>query len=166
MAKSNGFASAQLLGIIAVLGIISLMAIYTVTGMTNSNYEKKYQINLQTMKQAAKSYLDKSSVKITDGEKKIFTIKTLKDAGIMAEVLDPKNNNECDGYVTVTSNNGEYLFMPYLKCQGNYISNDYVEVDTIKPVLALVGNSKITINKGESYSDEGATAIDDVDGDK
>ena len=37
-------------------------------------------------------------------------------------------------------------------------------VDIIKPVLTLVGASEITVEVGESYVDEGATAIDNVDG--
>ena len=36
--------------------------------------------------------------------------------------------------------------------------------DTILPVITLIGESTVTINVGESYSDEGAIANDDVDG--
>ncbi|MGB8815951.1 MAG: immunoglobulin-like domain-containing protein, partial [Minisyncoccia bacterium] len=36
--------------------------------------------------------------------------------------------------------------------------------DHIKPIISLVGSSTITINQGSSYSDSGATAIDNVDG--
>ena len=41
----------------------------------------------------------------------------------------------------------------------------YVIKDTVKPVITLLGNSNVTINKGEEYSDSGATASDNVDGD-
>ncbi|MCF7843914.1 DUF5011 domain-containing protein, partial [Candidatus Gracilibacteria bacterium] len=37
--------------------------------------------------------------------------------------------------------------------------------DTIAPVISIIGNTSISINVGTSYSDEGATATDDVDGD-
>ena len=39
-----------------------------------------------------------------------------------------------------------------------------VSDDAVPPVITLVGESEITINVGEVYEDEGATAIDDVDG--
>jgi hypothetical protein len=38
--------------------------------------------------------------------------------------------------------------------------------DQTKPIISLTGNSSITLNIGDSYSDQGATAIDNVDGDK
>jgi hypothetical protein len=33
--------------------------------------------------------------------------------------------------------------------------------DTTKPVITLVGNAEVTINEGEVYTDQGATALDD-----
>ena len=38
-------------------------------------------------------------------------------------------------------------------------------IDTIKPVITLVGEATVTLTVGDSYSDAGATASDDVDGD-
>lgn len=37
--------------------------------------------------------------------------------------------------------------------------------DVIKPVITLVGDASVTVNRGENYSDAGATALDDRDGD-
>ncbi|MDO8529001.1 MAG: DUF5011 domain-containing protein [Nanoarchaeota archaeon] len=37
--------------------------------------------------------------------------------------------------------------------------------DTIAPVITLIGSAAVTINVGDFYTDEGATATDDVDGD-
>lgn len=39
------------------------------------------------------------------------------------------------------------------------------ETDTTKPIITLVGNANVTITVGGSYSDAGATANDNVDGD-
>ena len=38
-------------------------------------------------------------------------------------------------------------------------------VDTVPPVITLTGSNSLTIFQGSSYSDSGATAIDNVDGD-
>lgn len=49
------------------------------------------------------------------------------------------------------------------------ISQRIVEVlpagDTTKPIIRLNGEAILSINEGDAYSDAGATAIDDVDGD-
>ena len=37
--------------------------------------------------------------------------------------------------------------------------------DTVKPVIALTGDATVTVEAGGSYSDDGATASDDSDGD-
>ncbi|MBU2997464.1 DUF5011 domain-containing protein [Cellulophaga baltica] len=39
------------------------------------------------------------------------------------------------------------------------------EADTTAPVITLIGSNYKTITAGDSYTDQGATAIDDVDGD-
>ncbi len=38
------------------------------------------------------------------------------------------------------------------------------KVDTTKPVITLLGNTPVTLNVDDTYTDAGATAIDDVDG--
>jgi hypothetical protein len=38
-------------------------------------------------------------------------------------------------------------------------------VDTNPPVITLIGSPTVNINVGDTYNDEGATALDDVDGD-
>ena len=37
--------------------------------------------------------------------------------------------------------------------------------DTTPPVISILGTNPVNVNKGDTYSDEGATATDDVDGD-
>ncbi len=41
----------------------------------------------------------------------------------------------------------------------------YTPADIIKPVITLLGDSEVTITVGDTYTDAGATALDDVDGD-
>lgn len=56
-------------------------------------------------------------------------------------------------------------------CGGGSSSADDVDTggggatDTVAPVITLNGNSTVTITQGDSYSEAGATASDDVDGD-
>lgn len=39
------------------------------------------------------------------------------------------------------------------------------EKDETPPVITLIGDTLINVDKGTTYTDQGATAIDDVDGD-
>lgn len=54
-------------------------------------------------------------------------------------------------------------------CGGaNDISNNAFTIrgpDTTKPVITVVGMNPVTVEAGSSYTDAGATALDDVDGD-
>ncbi len=45
------------------------------------------------------------------------------------------------------------------------LAQTVVASDTTKPVIALLGNASVTVEAGASYTDAGATASDDVDGD-
>ncbi len=38
-------------------------------------------------------------------------------------------------------------------------------IDSVKPIISLLGNANITLTVGDTYTDAGATATDDVDGD-
>lgn len=42
---------------------------------------------------------------------------------------------------------------------------DYFNIDLTAPIITLVGDSAITVTEGETYTDQGATAADEVDGD-
>ncbi|MFA5409286.1 MAG: immunoglobulin-like domain-containing protein, partial [Bacilli bacterium] len=45
-----------------------------------------------------------------------------------------------------------------------YVLMDVVNVDKVKPTIAIIGDSTVNVEKGSPYSDLGATASDDVDG--
>ncbi len=70
------------------------------------------------------------------------------------------NNDSSDG------DNGKLNCTPpkILNATGDACIDPAIQ-DTTPPVITLVGASTITLNVGDSYSDAGATALDDVDGD-
>jgi len=41
---------------------------------------------------------------------------------------------------------------------------EYFAADVTAPVITLIGDASITITAGDSYNDQGATAVDDIDG--
>ena len=63
---------------------------------------------------------------------------------------------------------GEYtLTYSATDTAGNNASETRVVTvqDTISPVVTVLGELEVSINEGESWSDQGATAVDTVDGD-
>ena len=57
-----------------------------------------------------------------------------------------------------------YLFLAItFACSSGDDSSD--NNDTTSPVITLIGSANVLVTQGESYVDEGARAIDDVDGD-
>jgi len=57
-----------------------------------------------------------------------------------------------------------YLFLTVLivACSGDDSNNAN---DTTPPVISLIGSANISVNQGDNFIDEGATATDNVDGD-
>lgn len=53
----------------------------------------------------------------------IIKLNNLVKNGYIKKVVDPKNNNECSGYVIYNGQNKEYK--TYLSCPGNYQTSDY-----------------------------------------
>ena len=108
-----------------------------------------------------------TTVTLTEGE-------TYIDAG--ATALDNK-----DGVITSniiidnavdTTQSGEYHLKYNVKDSSNNSATEVIRTvlvlvapDTIPPIITLNGEQSITITKGESYSDAGATALDNKDGD-
>ncbi|HHT37918.1 MAG TPA: DUF5011 domain-containing protein, partial [Mollicutes bacterium] len=74
--------------------------------------------------------------------------------------------NEGTIYSPVGITGSYYLWAMASDSEGNktVISSNIFNLDNTKPVITLNGESNITINKGSTYSDAGATATDDHSG--
>ena len=48
---------------------------------------------------------------------------------------------------------------------GTYASPVEIKMDSVAPVLTLLGQSEVRIDQGLTYTDDGASAVDNVDGD-
>jgi len=72
----------------------------------------------------------------------------------VAEICDDGIDNDCDGKVDAEDED----------CQID-TGQTGVNTDTTPPVITLLGDATVNINVGDTYTDDGATALDDVDGD-
>lgn len=101
--------------------VILIILIVIIAGCSNkkSGYGS---IEDKMIKAAASYYANrKNGLPKIDGDTVDVDINTLIEAKLLKEVKDPKDkNNTCSGHVTVTNVDGEYDYMPYLYCEGNY----------------------------------------------
>lgn len=101
-----------------VLIIIVLIIVNSCSGSGNS-YEKIEE----KMVNAAKEYYSTRKSRLPKEEDSTIkvTIGTLIDEELLKEIKDPKNKSQtCEGYVEVKRVDGNYSYIPFLTCKGNY----------------------------------------------
>ena len=88
-------------------------------------------------------------------------------AKVLVDDIDKSSNIKIDASALDISKLGEYKVKYYIFIDKlEYVSYRIVKVvDNINPIITLKGNSKIEVLLNEEYIDEGATALDNYDGD-
>lgn len=149
-------------------------AVYT---QTIGTYERIYQVRDSSGNVASAV----RSVTVYDGDSPVITL--LGSSPLSIEVGLPFNDPGASAYdrqdgdltdaITVTGGVNTSLLGSYeliytvADKSGNYASvtrNVYV-ADTTKPVLTLLGNPSLTLTQGTTFTDPGASASDNYDGD-
>lgn len=116
-------------------GTILLIVIFIIVTSCSSS-SGDYSSIEEDMKSAAMKYYkerEKLLPKEENGVVKV-SLSTLIEAELIKDVSDPKNSaNKCDGYVEVYNSEGDYVYVPFLVCKGNYepnYLNEKVKLDT------------------------------------
>ena len=95
----QGFTLAELLGVIAILGIISLIAVPLIDNTINKRNEDLYQTQLNQIIKGAKSYYSEhlSELPQNNGESKIKPLTELQQEGYLPlDIRDPKKKEKDD----------------------------------------------------------------------
>ena len=93
--------------------------------------------------------------------------------------MSGKYNDACIGYVIAEKDKGQLYSKTYIKCGSAYTTpgygtksakqenkdDDQLKKDTIAPEIKILGDETVTIGLDEKYTDKGAMATDNVDGD-
>lgn len=58
-----------------------------------------------------------------------------------------------------------FILAIFLYSCNQELPNDLLKKDTTPPIITLSGQSSVEVNRDSTYTDEGATASDDIDGD-
>lgn len=106
-----------------IMGATVLLIIILIAISACSKGGKSYSSIEASMVSAAKSYYSSRDSKLPKEENVSVkvTVGTLIDSGLLDEIKDPNDKEKtCDGYVLVKKVGEQYVYTPFLTCEGNY----------------------------------------------
>lgn len=157
----KGFTLVEVLGVIIILGIISLIIYPIVDNSIKENKESLYNTQLEKIKDAALgwSYTNVNMLPIDEGGTITITLLELKKAGLVElDIRNPKTGELLpnDMIITITYKNNNYEINVDGE-SGSDITNDFNEN---APILVLNGNYIEYVEINDAYQDKGALAYD------
>lgn len=149
------------------IGVIVLVVIIVILIVFFAYFYPRqvFKNNEATFDEAGKRYYQINQNYLPDQEGRVLAVSlgTLIRQDYLDDLKIPYSNKVCDlenSTVKVIKKDGEYQYYTYLKC-GRYESN----IDHEGPVITLNGNTKVHLNRGDEYKEEGIkSVIDDTDG--
>lgn len=162
--------------ILVVIIIVIIIIVHSVKSKEPEYTTSDFKHLENRMEEEAPTYISQNNIELTSEEIKIDLKDLLLENGGSIDSSKVKATKVCKGYVIATKVDSE-VYKPYISCGNYYTTEGYVNSDTTtkkkttsqkdteKPVITLKGNSEITLNQGDKYNDEGASATDNIDGD-
>ena len=163
--KKVGFTLVEVLAVIVILGIIIAIFVTVSQKVLDFSYEKAHNVNLESLENAGKEYIVRNNLKLENQEVYIITMDELKSTGVIEDIIDPETKLVCEGYVLDKKVDSIEIVEPYLKCEGGYTTPGYGDADSISPDITILGDNPATVLLGTEYTDAGAMANDNYDGD-
>jgi len=115
--RKNGFTLLEVLGVIALLGLIALLVVTLSTRMLNQSKQSLYDSQKETIIAAAKKWTIPNSNELpmtsTEEAYNLSFNKLAEDGYIDSdELIDPRNNKKICGYIKITYNdsNRQYKY--------------------------------------------------------
>lgn len=169
----RGFTLVEVLAIIVILGIILGVVVPSTFSIVKRGKETSYKTLVNSFKNGSKIYATRYiNIINTDIDKFGYYKLTLSDLNnnnlLKTPVIDPRTDTSINlnKYIIITRNTENvfsYCYEEEVRC---LIPSSVEETNKeIKPIITINGSKVININKGTEYTDLGATATDDIDGD-
>jgi prepilin-type N-terminal cleavage/methylation domain-containing protein len=163
--KRKGFTLIELLAVIVILAIILAIAVPSISNMISTSTKSAFESDAKmVLKSINYKKLDEQQFDATDvNEETIVTLLGLSNnnyesLGIILVEEEPVitivGKNKWNGLVVC----GTFDNMKVVSSTSDCSS------DVVRPVITLLGTNPVSINQGSTYTDAGATATDNKDG--
>jgi prepilin-type N-terminal cleavage/methylation domain-containing protein len=164
--RKNGFTLIELLAVIVILAVILSIAVPSISNVMEASTKEAFGIDAKMVLKA----IDGKKLENRDFDAEIINKDNIEDLLNLANVNYSSVNIIMENEKPVITLIGTNKWNGLVAC-GTYFNMRVVESmsdcsnDVISPVITLLGSNPININMGEVYSDPGATASDNRDGD-
>lgn len=149
MNNRKGFTLVEILVTVAILGILTTVAVISVSNLTKKAKAEKDTQNVNTLKMAAESYTqaNKEYLPKLVGEWTTINISDLSKSNYIKEEITNQNNKSCmtESYVDITKiSKKDYVYQPHLICDGEEITppKDDDEVETTPEIIITINGLK------------------------
>ncbi len=125
----KAFTLVELLVIIAILGMIAIIAIPQAMSFVESTRTAAYRNLENQMKRSAQNYfvVNPDLLPTTLNTSRSVSLQELVDSRAINKIVDSKTGEFCDGYISVTKvSDNKYEYKPYLSCSSSYITGNYM----------------------------------------
>jgi len=167
----KAFTLVEILAIIIILGIILAVVVPSTFSIIKRAKETSYKTLVKTFKNDTKLYASKYPDAINEdldniGYYKVTLDDLNGDALLKTPVVDPRTDTSINlaKYIVITRNSDYSLTYCYEDEGCDIPESVEVPINDVKPIITLIGSKTISVNQGTIYTDLGATATDDVDG--
>lgn len=143
------------LGIVIACFVVFILMLFLISSCSGGKYT--YEKLQEKMLTVAKKYYEGNEKELPSQDKdtRSYTLKKMISDGQIDELADLFNdeNIKCDGNVTVTNNNGHYVYTPFLSCgkdyQTTYLKNKIVENSLVESGPGLYETADEYIFRGD-----------------
>ena len=151
--NKRGFTLVEMLIVIVILVTLGLIVTFSITGIVKSSSDKLYQVQVESIIDATRTYVLKNSSTLSDNNE--ITLCDLKRASLVDKNLkNPKTEEEFEDNLiikVIKNNAGEYDF----NFDGvSKLENYYCDLDISANIN---GNSPLYVKIGDSHEEYGVT---------
>ena len=154
--KKRGFTLVELLGVIAIIGVLTLVAMPSVEKAIEEGQENIYELQINNIKSGLKNWAtDNTDLLPTKDKQQIsLTLGQLKLEGYVEMKIQNPKNNKCFGndmVLTITRNKKNYIY----EVHDDKYTEDEECSEYGGPYMLLNGDAVMYVEVGDAFVDPG-----------
>jgi prepilin-type N-terminal cleavage/methylation domain-containing protein len=161
--NKKGLTLIELLATIVVLSAVAVITTFSIGNFIGNVGDRVYLENEKTLERIGQNYFLTNNVLLPSdvGEISFVRLDQLIEIQASEKIIDPKDQQECEGYVTVSKNlEKTYEYEAFIKCGINYETPLYDINGAMEPNITILGENPANLLMGQTYNDAGAKAKD------